>query len=103
MQEDWMTSTARDSLWFSAKIRFELTRQNSADSELEDRIYIFQCSDQDSAERKALEIGRRKEHEYSTDQGDRHKWRLIKVLRVVMTFLDTPLDDGVEVYSERIP
>ena len=89
------------SLWFSAKLRFEILRQNSGEREYEERIYLFQSLDQESAEVRARAVGRQHEHEYRTDAGDIHKWRFVEVVRVTMTFLDTPLEKGIEVYSER--
>jgi hypothetical protein len=102
MTEKWISDAANEALWFSAKLRFELSRQSSGEHQYEDRIYLFHASDQESAETRAAELGYLHEHEYKTDAGDVHKWRFIEVLRVVMTFLDTPLDRGIEVYSERV-
>jgi len=100
MSENWISKTALERQWFSAKLRFELSHGSSTRRELEDRVYLFQSADQDSAERKAAEIGRIKEHECTTDAGDVHRWQFISVLKVMMTFLDTPLAEGIEVYSE---
>jgi len=101
MKEKWISDAARDALWFSAKIRFELSRQSSRKKEYEDRIYLFQCQDSDSAESRATEVGRQQEQEYTTESGDQVKVRFLTVLNVVIVFLDTPLEQGIEVYSER--
>ena len=100
MSKNWISTTGLGGQWFSAKLRFELSRRSPGRRELEDRIYLFQSADQDSAERKAAEIGRLKEHEYTTDAGDVHRWRFVGVVKVMMTFLDTPLAEGIEVFSE---
>jgi Domain of unknown function (DUF4288) len=101
MSGNWMSDEARDSLWFSAKLRFELSRQGSGSREYEDRVYLFQCSDPDAALARAVEIGKLQEHEYRTEGGQERKWRFVDVLRVMMTFLDTPLDRGIEIYAEE--
>lgn len=101
MTENWISAAALRALWFTAKLRFELTHQSSGEREYEDRIYLFQAQDQKSAEIRASEIGKQNEQQYGTDVGDIHIWRCVEVLRVVMTFLDTPLDEEIEVYSER--
>jgi hypothetical protein len=101
MREDWISDEARDALWFSAKLRFELTREGSGRREYEDRVYVFQCPDPEAASARAVEIGKQQELEYRSEGGQELKWRFVDVLGVIMTFLDTPLDRGIEVYSEK--
>jgi Domain of unknown function (DUF4288) len=103
MSENWISEEARDALWFSAKLRFELTREISQKREYEDRVYLFHCPNPESAATRAVDIGKQQEHEYKTDAGEQLKWRFVDVLKVMMTFLDTPLDRGIEVYSEKAP
>jgi hypothetical protein len=50
MTENWISHAALEALWFSAKLRFELSRQSSGEREYEDRIYLFRDADQESAE-----------------------------------------------------
>ncbi len=101
MSENWISDEARDALWFAAKLRFELTHEGSDRREYEDRVYLYQCPDPEAASARAVEIGKQQEHEYRTEAGQQLKWRFVDVLRVMMTFLDTPLDRGIEIYSER--
>lgn len=102
MSGKWISDEARDALWFSAKLRFELAREGSCGREYEDRVYLFQCPDPEAASARAVEIGKQQEHEYRTDVGQELKWRFVDVVRVMMTFLDTPLDQGIEIYSEKL-
>jgi hypothetical protein len=101
MSENWISDAARDALWFSAKLRFELIRENSEKHEYEDRVYLFQCPNPKLASTRAVEVGKQQEHEYKTEAGEQLKWRFVEILKVMMTFLDTPLDRGIEIYSER--
>ncbi len=102
MSETWITDAARDALWFSARLRFELIHEGSGKREYEDRIYLFQGPNPESAPTRAVEVGKQQEHEYTTDDGEQLRWRFVEVVKVMMTFLDTPLDRGIEIYSERI-
>ena len=101
MSENWISDEARDALWFSAKLRFELTRECSDKREYEDRVYLFQCPNPEAVSARALQIGKQQEHQYKTEAGERLQWHFVEVLRVMMTFLDTPLDRGIEVYCEK--
>lgn len=101
MSENWISNEARNALWFSAKIRFELIRAGADPHEYEDRVYFFQCPTPEAAPARAVEIGRQQEHEYKTEAGEQLRWRFVDVLKVMMTFLDTPLHRGIEIYSER--
>src|SRR6266481_728345 len=98
MSENWISDEARDALWFSAKLRFELTRESTGKREYENRVYLFQCPNPEAASAKAAEIGKQQEHEYKTEAGEQLKWRFVKVLKIMMVFLDTPLERGIEVY-----
>ena len=100
MSGNWISDEARDALWFSAKIRFELIRENSPKHKYEDRVYLFQCQNPEFASSRAVEVGKQQEHGYKTEAGEQLEWRFVEVLKVMMTFLDTPLDRGIEVYSE---
>ena len=103
MTENWISDVGRDALWFSAKLRFELIRNNNLESrELEDRVYLFECESPESAPAAAIEVGKQHEYKYKTEAGEELEWRFLGVLKVMMTFLDTPLDRGIEIYAERI-
>lgn len=100
--DNWISDAARGSLWFSAKLRFEVMSQASGEVSSENRICLFQCQDPELASARAEEIGKYHEHEYQTDLGDRHIWRFVRTTNVMMTFLGTPLDQGIEIYSELL-
>lgn len=102
MSEQWISEASRNALWFSAKLRFELYRDGTVTPDCEDRIYLFQCPNPESGATKAAEVGRQQEHEFTTENGDRLSWKFVEVRNVMMTFLDTPLERGIEVYSERV-
>jgi hypothetical protein len=91
MNEDWLTDNARKALWFCAKLRYKLSLLDTGKGEYEDRIYLFQSSDQDAAEIRAAEIGHTHELNYLNLEGGRVEWRFLKVLAAATTFLDTPL------------
>lgn len=102
MNEDWLTDVAREALWFSAKLRFRLSFPDTLGSEYEDRVYLFQSPNQDAATAQAAQIGREHELHYRNLDGGRVEWRFAEVIAVRMTFLDTPLSQGIEIYSERV-
>ena len=80
MSENWISHEARDALWFSAKLRFALTREGSDKHEYEDRVYLFQCANPEGASARAVEIGQQQENEYRTDAGEQIKWRFVEAV-----------------------
>jgi hypothetical protein len=86
--------------WFSAKLRFVCLVESIGALEYMDSMYLLSASDFDSAFQRALSIGRSKEQEYLNGDGQRVRWRLARVM--ALDSLPSGLQDGVEVYSERI-
>jgi hypothetical protein len=89
---------------FSALLKFEVVVESRFEGERtrEVSLVLFEAADEDGAERRAIEIGRSRDHCYRNGFGERVHWRFERVLSVEETserVTPESLRDGVEVYS----
>jgi hypothetical protein len=89
-------------LWFAAKMRFAVLIENTGRAEYEDRVYIFQYSDLDNVLEQAVRVGKNHEHQYANMDGNQVRWKLVRILKVMIIPADTGSLDEIEVYSERV-
>lgn len=84
--------------WYSAKLRFVVLLEKSGAVHGDDSIYLLRSDSFDAAFARALEIGRRAEHEYLGGTGEQVRWRFKEI--VTLDVLRAADLDGVEVHSE---
>jgi hypothetical protein len=84
--------------WYSAKLRFVVLLETAGAVHCEDSIYLLRSDSVESAQARALEIGRRAEHEYLGATGEQVRWRFKEI--ATLDALQAENLDGVEVHSE---
>ena len=88
--------------WISAKLRFAILIEGAGLLGFEDRVYLFQHPDLDTALNQAAEIGKNHNHEYVNAEGQKVRWQLADILNLQLIFLDGNPSGELEVYSERV-
>jgi hypothetical protein len=84
--------------WYSAKLRFVILIENTGSEHFSDSVFLLRSIAFGAAFSRALEIGRREEHEYLNGEGERVSWRFVKVL--TLNIIQTDELDGAEVHHE---
>jgi hypothetical protein len=87
--------------WYSAKLRFVVLLETTGAEDGEDSIYLLRSDSFEGAFARALEIGRKAEHEYLGGTGEQVRWRFKEI--VTLDVLQAADLDGVEVHSELTP
>lgn len=85
--------------WYSTKLRFLVLLETTGAEHGEDSIHLLRSDSFEAAHARALEIGRRAEHEYLGGEQVRSRFKEIVTLDV----LQAADLDGVEVHSEFTP
>ena len=95
-KEQGMAST---NSWYAARLLFESAVEGNTDEPLcEESIRVFKAESPENAFKRATEIGRGADHEYTNELGQAIKWRFVEVIEV-QDLCETELTDGVEVFS----
>ena len=86
--------------WHSAKLLFEARIDGAipADGLREESIRILQATSNEEALRRAEQLGRAAEHEYSNEAGQLARWCFVGVLEV-QSLDESVIVDGTEVFS----
>lgn len=87
--------------WYAAKLRFVVLLETTGAEHGENSIFLMRSDSFDAAFARALQIGRRAEHEYLGATGEQVRWRLKEI--VTLDVLQAADLDGVEVHSEFTP
>jgi len=90
-------------VFFSAKLIFELKAiQPSGDEPLrEERIVLIDALDEGEAQKEAIALGKKSEHEYEASDGGTISVNFIELRRIYCLNLDK-IDNYSEIYSEYI-
>lgn len=86
--------------WFSSKIRLVCLVEGIGGLRYADSIFLFQSTDFDSAFRRAIELGKKQEEEYTNSDNQLVKWKLKEIIS--LDIIQENSLDGVEVYSEPV-
>lgn len=88
------------SSWYSAKLLFmaHTAGQPEADPLCEESIILLRATNEDSAKEQANVQGKKLEHSYENEDGQRIEWKLVDVIEV-QDLCEKTLKAGVEVFS----
>ena len=87
--------------WFVAEGIFKatVTTDKGTDTPINERLlYLVSETDQQSAIKKADEIGRGKEHSYLNEKGEPVNWSFVRLVDVTEC-IDQQFEDGAELKS----
>ena len=88
-------------MWFSALLKVAVSVADTDDAGIWRTVVIFEADDDwDAARLKAVDLGRAKEQAFANAEGDVVTHRFLAVETLDM--LGERLEDGREVYSERV-